>query len=63
MYLHYEILLSGYKSIYLGESMPIESLKELKSILNLLFCFVFYSSTDRSIVNEYVQEMTDNTVR
>ncbi|MBP6411753.1 MAG: MerR family transcriptional regulator, partial [Pseudarcicella sp.] len=27
MYLHYEILLNGYKSIYLGESMPIENLK------------------------------------
>jgi hypothetical protein len=37
MYLHYEIVLSGYKSIYLGESMPIESLKELKNILIQLF--------------------------
>jgi hypothetical protein len=27
MYLNYEILLHGYKTIYLGESMPIENLK------------------------------------
>jgi hypothetical protein len=43
MYLHYEIVLSGYKSIYLGESMPIESLKELKNILNYLRVILPYS--------------------
>jgi hypothetical protein len=39
------------------ESMPIESLKELKNIL-IHYFVSFYSST-RSIINEYVQEMTD----
>jgi hypothetical protein len=32
MYLNYEILLHGYKTIYLGESMPIENLKIWKNI-------------------------------
>jgi hypothetical protein len=40
--------------------MPIESLKELKNILILLFLFRFTVQTDRSIVNEYVQKMTDS---
>lgn len=31
MYLNYEILLHGYKTIYLGESVPIDSLKNLKN--------------------------------
>lgn len=31
MYLNYETLLHGYKSIYLGESVPIESLTDLKN--------------------------------
>tara|TARA_R110002124_G_scaffold45664_3_gene137797 strand:+ start:424 stop:1338 length:915 start_codon:yes stop_codon:yes gene_type:complete len=60
MYLHYEILLSGYKSIYLGESMPIESLKELKKHFeSIVYVSFFTVQPDRTVINEYVQEMTD----
>ena len=31
MYLNYEILLKGYQTIYLGESIPTESLLDLKN--------------------------------
>ena len=31
MYIHFELLLKGYKSIYLGQSVPIESLKDLQA--------------------------------
>ena len=34
MYVNYEILSSGYKTIYLGESVPIDSLKDLKKYFN-----------------------------
>lgn len=34
MYLHYEIMLNGYKSIYLGESVPMESLRDVKKLFN-----------------------------
>jgi hypothetical protein len=35
MYLHYEIVLSGYKSIYLGT--PIESQKEKKHFDSIIY--------------------------
>jgi hypothetical protein len=60
MYLHYEIVLSGYKSIYLGESMPIESLKELKKHFDSIIYVSFFTvQPDRGVINEYVQQMTD----
>jgi len=34
MYLHYEITLNGYKSIYLGESVPMESLHDVRRIFD-----------------------------
>lgn len=34
MYLNYEILLQGYRCIYLGENVPIESLKDVTSFFN-----------------------------
>jgi methanogenic corrinoid protein MtbC1 len=37
MYLHYEIMLNGYKSIYLGESVPMESLRDVKSFSTTSF--------------------------
>ena len=60
MYLHYEILLKGYKSIYLGESMPIEYLKELKKYFTSI-TYVSYLTVkpDRDEVNDYVQQMTE----
>ncbi|AYN04980.1 MULTISPECIES: MerR family transcriptional regulator [unclassified Flavobacterium] len=59
MYIQYEILLQGYKTIYLGESMPIENLKELNNHFNNI-TFVSYLTTqpDRTIVNQYVKNMS-----
>ncbi|RVT72256.1 MerR family transcriptional regulator [Flavobacterium sufflavum] len=60
MYLHYEILLSGYKSIYLGESMPIHNLKDLKKhFSSIVYVSCLTVKPDRDEVNEYVQEMAD----
>ncbi|MES2241105.1 MAG: MerR family transcriptional regulator [Bacteroidota bacterium] len=60
MYLHYEILLKGYKSIYLGESMPIQNLKDLKKHFDTIV-YVSYLTIkpDRDQVNHYIQEMVD----
>ena len=60
MYLHYEILLHGYKAIYLGESMPIENLKDLKKHFDSIV-FVSYMTVqpERPIVNEYVEKMAE----
>ena len=60
MYLHYEILLAGYKSIYLGESMPIHNLKDLKKHFDsIVYVSCLTVKPDRDEVNGYVQEMVD----
>ncbi|MCC9071472.1 MerR family transcriptional regulator [Flavobacterium sp. F-65] len=58
MYIQYEILLQGYKTIYLGESMPIENLKELNNHFdNITFVSYLTIQPDRSTVNQYVSCM------
>ncbi len=63
MYLHYEILLNGYKSIYLGESMPIENLKDLKRHYDAIV-FVSYLTVqpERDSIDSYINEMTSQLV-
>ena len=58
MYLNYEILLNGYKTIFLGESVPVESLKDLKKYFNNI-TFVTYVTVqpDKDFINEYVQNL------
>ncbi len=58
MFLHYEILLKGYKAIYLGESMPIQNLKELKNYFDhIIFVSYFTVQPDRETIDDYVGEM------
>lgn len=58
MYIQYEILLQGYKTIYLGESMPIENLKELNNHFdNITFVSYLTIQPDRNIINQYVSTM------
>ena len=58
MYLNYETLLHGYKTIYLGESVPIESLTDLKKHFEYIV-FVSYLTVqpDKDSVNDYVHRM------
>jgi DNA-binding transcriptional MerR regulator len=59
MYLNYEILLNGYKSVYLGESMPIENLKDLKKHFNsIVFISYLTVKPDRDDLDEFVVKMT-----
>ncbi|MCI9844112.1 MerR family transcriptional regulator [Flavobacterium pectinovorum] len=58
LYLQYEILLKGYKTIYLGKSMPIENLEDLtKHFNNIIFVTFMTVQPDRSVVNQYVKTM------
>lgn len=60
MYLHYEILLNGYKSIYLGESMPIENLKDLKKHFNsIVFISYLTVQPERDNLDDYIQKMSE----
>ncbi|TWI03097.1 B12 binding protein [Flavobacterium tiangeerense] len=60
MYLNYEVLLHGYKTIYLGESMPIENLKDLKKHFNSIV-YVSYMTVqpERDILDNYIQKMSE----
>lgn len=58
MYTNYEVLSSGYKSIYLGESVPIDSLKDLKNHFdNITFISYFTIQPEADDVDEYVKKM------
>ena len=58
LYLQYEILLQGYKTIYLGESMPIENLEDITRHFSTITFVTFMTvQPDRTNVNQYVKTM------
>jgi len=49
LYIHFELLLKGYKSIYLGPNVPLENLKELQKLfteIEYISYFTVSPSTD-----------------
>ncbi len=59
MYLHYEIVLKGYKVIYLGENMPLDNLKNLKKHYNsIVFLSYLTMQPERNLVDEFVAIMS-----
>lgn len=58
MYLNYEILLSGYKTIYLGESVPIDSIKDVtKYFDNINFVCYMTVEPNKDEVNNYIKQI------
>lgn len=58
MYLNYEILLKGYKSVYLGENVPVESLKDVKRYFdNIVYLCYMTVEPNKSEVNQYLKEI------
>lgn len=59
MYLNYEILLNGYKTIYLGESVPIDSLKDMKNYFdNIVYVSYLTVQPTKDNLNEYLNDIT-----
>jgi methanogenic corrinoid protein MtbC1 len=58
MYLNYEILLNGYKTIYLGESVPTSSLLDVKKYFDNIV-FVCYTTVEptKSEINDYIVDL------
>ena len=56
MYLNYEIQLNGYKTIYLGETVPMESLQDVKKYFDNIV-FVCYTTVEpnKSSINDYIK--------
>lgn len=58
LYLNYEIQLNGYKSIYLGENVPVDSLKDIKKYFdNITFICYMTVEPNKSAVNDYLKEI------
>lgn len=63
MYLNYEILSLGYKTIYLGESVPTESLKFMqKSFDNITY--ICYATVEpiKVEINNYIQTLNNEVL-
>ena len=58
LYLNYDILLHGYRTIYLGSSIPIEDLKEVKKYFNTV-TFVTYITVEpiKNDVANYIKTL------
>lgn len=58
LYIHFELLFQGKQSIYLGQSVPVENLNDLKNVYKDI-CFVTYLTVEPSKVptEEYLNEL------
>ena len=63
MYLNYEILLHGYKTIYLGESVPVSSLKDMKQYFdNIIYISYLTVQPVRDDIDKYLKEITTEVI-
>lgn len=59
LYLNYEIILKGYKSIYLGQTVPLDTLKDvMKYFDNLHFVSYFTVAPTKERIKKYVDEFS-----
>ena len=64
MYLNYEILDHGYKTIYLGESVPTDSLNDLNKYFdNIIFVSYMTVQPDKEHVNDYIKEIQQTVLK
>ena len=64
LYVNYEILLKGYKTIYLGRTMPLENLSDLlKYYDNLCFVSYFTVSPTKDRLEKYIADFSNNLNR
>ena len=63
MYLNYEILSHGFKSIYLGESVPSSSLMDMKRYFDNI-TYICYTTVepDKEHINEYLKEIREEVL-
>ncbi|MFD1294436.1 MerR family transcriptional regulator [Lutibacter holmesii] len=63
LYLHFELLLHGFQSIYLGQSVPVNNLSDVQKVYNSI-CFVSYLTVEPSKepVLEYITNVVDTVL-
>lgn len=60
LYIHYELLLKGHYSIYLGQSVPMENLHSLqRTFKKVNFISYFTVKPDPDEVNDYVNQLQE----
>lgn len=58
MYLNFEFISNGYKTIYLGESVPTDSLKDVTKYFNdIIFVTYMTVEPDKDKINQYLEEI------
>lgn len=64
LYLHFELLLHGYQSVYLGQSVPVSNLNDVQKVYDSI-CFVSYLTAEPSkiTVSEYIENVTDTVLK
>ncbi len=59
LYINYEITLKGYKSIYLGQTVPLDTLKDvMKYFDNLHFLSYFTVAPSKSKIDSYIHRFS-----
>ena len=59
LYINYEITLRGYKSIYLGQTVPMDTLKDvMKYFDNLYFLSYFTVAPSKDKINRYILDFS-----
>ncbi|QYJ68173.1 MerR family transcriptional regulator [Flavobacterium litorale] len=63
MFINYELALNGYKSIFLGESVPLDSLKQVKNYFDKV-TFVTYVTVEPAMdqINDYIKSLMTELV-
>ncbi len=63
MYLNYELLVHGYKSVYLGESVPTADLIEVKKHFGkIIFLSYFTIKPDEEVIHDYINEVYNDVI-
>ncbi len=61
LYIHFELMLKGYKSVFLGPSVPLENLYELQHVFkNITYISYFTVKPTVDKVYSYLKEMDNN---
>ncbi|MBD1259099.1 MerR family transcriptional regulator [Maribacter polysiphoniae] len=64
LYLNYEISLQGYKSIYLGQSIPLDNLGELMGLVeNIYFISYFTVAPAKDKIGKYIEGLSQAIVK
>lgn len=64
IYIHFELLLHGYQSVYLGQSVPVSNLLDVQKVYDNI-CFVSYFTVEPSkiSVQEYIGKVKDEILK